>query len=414
MIEITLEQARTLQINALGLGQPKQKNAEPEDLLNIINGLGLIQIDTIHIVARSHYFVLWSRLGEYPQSWLDDLLSQGQLFEYWAHAACLIPIQDFPLFRAKMLIERDRITDTQSWFYRNSDFIQQILSHIRQNGPVKSSEFKHCATRGGTWWDWKAEKSALEQLYDIGELMIARREKFQRVYDLTERIYPQVLELEPFSPEIVKKQLVERTIKILGIALPEWVPDYYRIKKTGILELLNEMLTEGVLLQVKVGNWEKPTYIHRDQLPTLDQIADNKISADTTHILSPFDPLVWDRNRLKTLFGMEYQIECYLPASKRKFGYWILPILHKDTMIGRMDVKANRQNRIFEVKSIFLDTGITITEELITDLAETLITCASWHHTPSVNIDYVNDEKLKLGLLQKIQNHTDQNLANRL
>jgi len=403
MIEISLEQARTLQIYSLGLGRTLGRNPELIDVLNVIHQLGLLQLDTIHVIARSHYFVIWSRLGYYPYGWLDELLVKSQLFEYWAHAACLIPIEDYPIFRTKMLSERQRITDSQSWYFRNSDFIQHILRHIQKNGPVKSSDFKPETARGGTWWDWKAEKSALEQLYDIGELMIARREKFQRVYDLAERVNQRVLNLDPVELEIGKRILIERTIKILGVALPEWIADYYRLKKAGIPSIIADLVDKGIVYPIQIENWRKTAYIHRDQLSVLEKIIKGYISAKTTHLLSPFDPLVWDRFRLKTLFGMEFQVECYTPASKRKYGYWLLPVLHKERMIARVDLKANRQRKVFEVKGLFLEDGVLITDEMIHSLARCLVDCAAWHQTPQVEIMYAYSDELKNEVTKRIK-----------
>lgn len=406
MLELTLPQARSLQILSLGLGRPRQQPASKEDLLAALRGMGVLQIDTIHIISRSHYVVMWSRLGDYPRAWLDELLAEGRLFEYWAHAACLIPVEDFPLLRPRMIAERSRITDEKSWYYRNAQFIQSIREHLRENGAMRSADFKPEVPRGGTWWDWKAEKSALEQLYDIGEVMVARREKFQRVYDLAERIYPQGLEQMPMDWESARRMLLEKTVRILGVTQPGWVADYYRYKKSGITDILKSMEPDGTLVPVRVAGWKNMAYIHRDNLELAGRIVDGSEKATGTHILSPFDPLVWDRTRLKHTFGMDFQLECYLRAGDRKYGYWLLPVLQDDEMTVRMDVKANRQAGVFEVKGLFPEPGIQFTPGRIAGLAAALRDFARWHGLQAVSAGYCPDEKLKQALQSALDRQT--------
>lgn len=402
MIELTLPQARAVQILSLGLGQPVTQPATKEDLLEQIRRLGVLQIDTIHIMARSHYFVMWCRLGAYPQQWLDDLLADKLLFEYWAHAACFIPMEDYPLYRWRMDATQRQWTDPDTWLCRNAEFTRRILDHIRENGSVKSVDFVPEDGISGTWWSWKAEKSALEQLFDLGEVMIARREKFQRVYDLTDRLHPGIKERPAFNAEEVRKVFAERTVKSLGVAFPQWIADYYRIRKSAMDHLLGEMVDREVIVPVKVAGFEISGYIHAASLPILEEIASGRIAPTTTHILSPFDPLVWDRARLNGLFGMDFRVECYTVAEKRKYGYWLLPILHRDEMIGRMDVKANRQRKVFEVKGLFLEEGITATDDMLDGLSKTLTDCAAWHQTPQVEISHCPNAHLKSGLELRI------------
>ena len=402
MIELTLQQARYLQILSLGLGHPVIQPVTREALLDQIRRLGVLQIDTIHIVARSHYFVLWSRLGAYPQHWLDDLLADKQLFEYWAHAACFIPIEDYPLYRWRMDATQRQWTDPNAWLCRNAEFTRRILEHIHENGAVRSSDFVPESGIRGTWWSWKAEKSALEQLFDLGDVMIARREKFQRVYDLADRLHPGIKEWPAFTVEEARKVFAERTVKSLGVAFPQWIADYFRIRKPGLDRLMRELVEREMIMPVKVEGFESSGYIHTASLQLLEEISSGRIAATTTHILSPFDPLVWDRARLNGLFGMDFRVECYTVAEKRKYGYWLLPILHRDEIIGRMDVKANRQRKVFEVKGLFLEDGISVTDDLLDELGKTLTACAAWHQTPQVEISNCPNVRLKSGLESQI------------
>ncbi len=190
MLEITLQQARNIQILSLGLGKRDTRIATKDDILAEIIQMGVLQIDTIHVVARSPYLVLWSRVGNYPQHWLEELLEEKRIFEYWAHAASFLPIEDYPLFRWEMDSRSNRWADPDTWLGQNSTFSKDLLEYVRNNGPVKSADFKRSDGIKGSWWDWKAEKIALEQLFLLGELMISKRERFQRVYDMAERVHP--------------------------------------------------------------------------------------------------------------------------------------------------------------------------------------------------------------------------------
>ena len=402
MLEVTLKQARKMQILTLGLGKRKSDNPTKDDLLAEITRMGVLQIDTIHVVARSPYLVLWSRIGNYPQNWLDELLEEKKLFEYWAHAASFLPIEDYPLFRWEMDARSNRWNDLETWLGKNATFSRDLLEHVRDHGPVKSADFKRGDGIRGTWWDWKAEKIALEQLFLLGEIMIAKRERFQRVYDITERVLPRQNHNHGYTHSEAHQILIARTIRALGIALPKWIPDYYRLPGTGLDKTLKLLVEHGEVFPIRIAGIETPGYIHSDNLQLLESVATTSVKTAETNILSPFDPLVWDRARLKTLFGVEYRLECYLPKPKRKFGYWLLPILHKDAIIGKMDAKANRQRKVFEVKSLSLEDGVTMTEEMIDGLCRTLIECAQWHKTPSVEIVNCPDINLLIALRERI------------
>ncbi len=197
--------------------------------------------------------------------------------------------------------------------------------------------------------------------------------------------------------------LTGRTIKALGVALPQWIPDYYRLPKTGQKKLLNSLEELGEIQPIKIIGIETPGFIHSDNLQLLEAVVAGRTLATETKILSPFDPLVWDRTRMKAMFGVDYRLECYLPKPKRKFGYWMLPILHKDAIIGKMDAKANRQSKVFEVKSLLLEDGVSITDELVNGLSQTLVDCAQWHKTPVVEIQNCTDTKLKSALKASIE-----------
>jgi uncharacterized protein YcaQ len=388
IVSISIQIARQVMLAAQALDRLPDHPAVKADVLEAVRRMGLLQIDTIHVVNRSPYLVLWSRLGDYQPEWLDELLAEGALFEYWSHAACFLPIEDYPLYRRLML---DAIQDRTwpvkwavKWSQENPEAIERIRSHLRENGSVRSVEFENKNHSTGGWWNWKEEKNALEALHLTGEVMIARRQNFQRVYDLRQRILPGWDDAAVPSTEELRRTLILRAVRALGIAFPAWVPDYFRQPKKGLPQQLEALAAEGLLVRVEVEGFESPAYVHPDRLGFLAEAASGNHEPTLTTLLSPFDPLVWDRQRARQLFDFDYTIECYTPAPKRRYGYFTLPILHRGRLVGRLDPKAHRAQGVFEVKALHLEPGVPASEALAVDLAATLRQLAAWHGTPDL------------------------------
>jgi len=385
---ISIQTARRVMLAAQGLDRAPDRPAAKADILEAVRRMGLLQIDTIHVVARSPYLVLWSRLGDYKPEWLDELLAEGAIFECWAHAMCFLPIEYYPLHRRRML---DAIQDgvlpvkwAVKWSRENPKAMKRVRSHLRENGAVRSAEFESKGRPPGGWWNWKEEKDALEALFLTGEVMIARRQNFQRVYDLRERIMPGWDDALNPSTEELRRTLTLRAVCALGIAFPAWAPDYFRQPKKGIAQHLEALAADGLLLRVEVEGFERPAYVHPDRLSQLEEAASGSREPTLTTLLSPFDPLVWDRQRARELFDFDYTIECYTPAPKRRYGYFTLPILNRGRLIGRLDPKAHRSKGFFEIKAIHLEPNIPPSEEVIADLAAVLHRLAAWHGTPDL------------------------------
>jgi len=391
---ISTRVARQVMLAAQGLDRAPDQPAVKADILEVVRRMGVLQIDTIHVVARSHLLVLWSRLGDYRPAWLDEHLAEGALFEYWAHAACFLPIEDYPIYRRRMLDAiRDKVRPVKwavEWSQEHPEIMQRVRSHLRENGAVRSIEFENKSRPSGGWWNWKEEKDALEAMLLTGEVMIARRQNFQRVYDLRERVLPGWEDAAIPSTEELRRTLALRTVKALGIAFPAWVPDYFRQTKKGMPQRLEALAAEGLLLRVEVEGFEGPAYVHPDQLGLLEEAASGSREATLTTLLSPFDPLVWDRQRARELFDFDYMIECYTPAPKRRYGYFSLPILHRGQLIGRLDPKAHRAQGVFEIKALHLEPGVAVSEELTVELAAVLRGLAAWHATPDLVIRQSN------------------------
>ena len=402
-INLSKQQVKQVMLATLGLLTPPRRKAGKADVLASIRQIHNLQIDTISVVARAHQHILWSRLGSYQTNWLEELHAEGQLFEYFSHAVCLLPIEDYPLFRALMrekFVGWDNIRD---WGHKNADILDQILDHIHQNGAVRSSDFESKESRGA-WWDWKVEKVALEHLYYRGDLMIARRESFQRVYDLRERVLPTWNDAQTPEYPVAVRELIRKAIKALGVANNTWAANYFYIKKAETAAAIEQLLAEGAIFPVSVeGLKGGPFFAHVENEPFLEAALAGDLPATHTTILSPFDPLISDRGRMKELFDFDYSIECYTPAPKRKYGYFVLPILHQGQLIGRMDAKAWRKEGRLQVIRLYLEPGIRITAGLTKALAKTLRAYASWQGLNSVVVDWADSEKLRAGLMAHLE-----------
>jgi uncharacterized protein YcaQ len=391
MLKLSQAAARGLMVAAQGLHQHSTSPATKDDVRRIIRQMHVLQIDTIHVVARSPYLVLWSRVGDYPQRWLDDLLAEGALFEYWSHAACFLPIEDYPLYRSLILNRRTWNEKSWSaWREKNAELVDRIATHIRENGPVRSSDFERTDGKKGGWWNWKDEKIALEGLWFSGDLMVTKRHNFQRVYDLRERVLPTWDDAQAPDLETVYETFLLNTVKALGVTKTAWMPDYFRIPKKVAQPVITRLVKRGQIVPVEVEGWDVPGYFHPDARAAVEAAADGAIPVSKTTLLSPFDPMVWDRARAQELFDFTYQIECYTPAPKRVYGYFTLPILYNNRLIGRLDPKAHRQDGLFEVKALHLEPGVVPDDHLIAEVKAAIQACAAWHQTPTVVVRQSN------------------------
>ncbi|MEJ8674486.1 winged helix-turn-helix domain-containing protein [Chromobacterium amazonense] len=390
---LSLQQARHLQLAAQGLLAAPRRKASKTDVLAAVRRMALLQIDTISVVARSPYLVLYSRVGAYDPAWLDQLLAEGALFEYWAHEACFVPMEDYGLMRRRML-------DTtwmgwkysQRWYEQHRAAIEAIVERIREHGPVRSADFERKNGKGNGWWDWKPEKRHLETLFTLGRLMVKERRAFQRVYDLSERVLPDWDDARDLpTPEEARLEQVRNSCRALGLVKAGWVADYYRLKRAPYGELLHGLADKGELIPVKVEGWGHDAFVHASLAAELELATAGTLNSGNTAILSPFDPLVWDRKRALELFDFDYKIECYTPAPKRKYGYFTLPILNRGKLVGRLDAKAHRAQGVFEVKSLHLEPGLRVSQRLSDDLKRALSRMADWHGTPRLAIGQAPD-----------------------
>ena len=384
---LSLADARNLHLAAQGLLNKPRRRASLEDIPATISRMSLLQIDTINIVARSPYLVLFSRLGNYPAQWLDESLARGELMEYWAHEACFMPRSDFRLIRHRMLApEKMGWKYKDAWMQEHEAEIAQLIQHIHDKGPVRSADFEHPRKGASGWWEWKPHKRHLEGLFTAGKVMVIERRNFQRVYDLTHRVMPDWDdERDLVSQTEAEIIMLDNSARSLGIFREQWLADYYRLKRPALAAWREARAEQQQIIAVhveKLGN----LWLHDDLLPLLERALAGKLTATHSTVLSPFDPVVWDRKRAEQLFDFSYRLECYTPAPKRQYGYFVLPLLHRGQLVGRMDAKMHRQTGIFEVISLWLQEGIKPTTTLQKGLRQAITDFTNWQQATRVTL----------------------------
>lgn len=390
--QLSLRAARHLHLAAQGLLHKPRRRAQAQDIPAAISRMSLLQIDTINVVARSPYLVLFSRLGDYPQSWLEQALARGDIFEYWAHEACFLPRADFGLVRHNMLQPENMGWKYRTgWMQEHEQDIAQLLEHVRINGPVRSADFAHPRKGAGGWWEWKPHKRHLEGLFTAGKLMVKARHNFQRIYDLTERVQPQWDDARDLPPrEVARQQMLLNSARSLGIFLPTWLADYYRLRNVVLAPLLAQWQAQGEIIAVEVERLGA-MWLHRSLEPLLARAQAGTLRATHSTVLSPFDPVVWDRKRAEQFFDFRYRLECYTPAPKRQYGYFVLPLLHRGALVGRMDAKIHRKAGYLEVINLWLEEGIKPGVGLATGLGAALDDFARWQGAHEIRFTSLPD-----------------------
>jgi uncharacterized protein len=313
------------------------------------------------VLCRSHYLPLFSRLGNYDQSALDRRTLESknrELFECWAHEASLVPMERHPLMRWRM--DRARRGDgTYKQMNRfgkdEKTYLKSLLKFIESRGPVAQSDLPQQHKGTGGWWGWSRNKLALETLFDQGLLTTARRDKFERIYDLTERVIPShILSMPTPREHEAMVDLIDLSGQALGVATAFDLRDYFRLPVEAAAQATKEAIASGILIPVEVEGWKQQAFLHREaKLPR---------TAGVSALVTPFDPICWDRIRTERIFGFHYRIELYTPAPKRKFGYYVLPFLNGDSFAGRVCLKADRENGVLRANASHIEDGRHTTE----------------------------------------------------
>lgn len=375
---LSITAARALALHAQGLATPNSKEPAPtlDAIYSMVERLGCVQIDTLHMVRRAQYLTLWSRLGRYDPTDFDRLLfdpGERRLFEHWRHAASIIPLKWYRYQMPQMI----HILDHNWWGRwltenRNREMLDLVRKRIRQEGARRAQDFEYNGTKRGSWWDWKPAKYALEYLYTTGELMIADRVNFQRVYDLREQVLPEWVDTRAATIEEARQFYVEQAVRALGVCQPAQAAEYAYLRRGMARPFIDELAQAGIVRPVRVelqSGKHAEMIVHRDNLPWLEQAADGALHAERTTFINPFDSLLWARGRDQQLWGFRATLEAYKPQPKRIWGYYCLSILHRDRLVGRFDPKLERKTGTLRLKALYLEPGIGPDEELVTDVA---------------------------------------------
>jgi len=333
--------------------------------------MGLVQLDSVNAVARSHYLPFFSRLGPYRADDLDGLAYDDRVaFEYWGHAASLIPIEQYGLFRHRMDARTPR-GRARRLMEERPGYVESVLQEVRERGPLTVSQLTDAGERTGPWWGYNRGKIALEWLFTKGEVAVDRRVNFTRHYDVTERVIPAELRaVSSATRDEAHRSLLEIAARAHGIGTDADLADYHRLRLPDARKRLDELVEEGRLRRVSVERWAKPAY-----MPSADGAAPAPIKARA--LLSPFDPVVWNRERASRLFGFDYRIEVYVPARNRKYGYYVLPFLMGERFAARVDLKADRARGRLLARAAFAEDGCD-TDEVAAALAGELRVIAGW------------------------------------
>ncbi|WP_461632263.1 winged helix-turn-helix domain-containing protein [Labilibaculum euxinus] len=360
---LSIQDARKLVLLSQKLPPVKQKGTTLEATLSAIEHLGYIQIDTISVIQRAHHHTLWNRNPGYETSHLERLIADKKVFEYWSHAAAYLPMCDY---RFSLVRKQEIASGKQKhWYDRDEKMMKLVLHRITNEGPLMAKDFEHTGKKKMDWAS-KPAKRALEYLFMQGDLMIPNRQNFHKVYDLTERVLPEDIDTSAPLQDEYARFLITRYLQANGLGQASEMVYLLKNTKALISSALQEMHSNGELVQVAVG--ENNYYALQDSLELLKK----PLFRSKLKILSPFDNLLIQRKRMQTIFDFNYQIECYVPEPKRRYGYFSLPILWDGSLIARMDCKADRKESLFHIQYLVLESGLVKTEAFTLALCKEL------------------------------------------
>ncbi len=372
---ISNEQARKLALNAQGF------QGQFSSLADVLATTQVFQLDSVNVFERAHLLPAFSRMGAYPLAEFENwAFAQPEVTEYWAHCAALITKEDWTLFDFKRSRTLAR-EDFQKLLKSQAKLIDWVKAELRQNGPMTVSQFEHDQNkRKGSWWGWSEVKLLLEQLHDCGLLVSAGRSKFSRRYALPEQVE---LPTPALSPDEQKLALIRKSIKALGVGTLEDITDYFRFRGYETKPLVAQLIEAGEVIEVAVSGWEKTGYaLAAENLEQGLEIGERQV-----RLLSPFDPVTWHRDRALRLYDFDYKIEIYTPEAKRKYGYYTLPILYKDRLVGRVDLKNDRKAKTLNVLSLWSEPWLTKAElkAITPELVKELKLAANWVGAEKLN-----------------------------
>jgi uncharacterized protein YcaQ len=378
---LSLAAARRIALAAQGFGRPRPTNPTGRQVRDLVRRLGVVQIDSVNVLARTHYLPVFSRLGDYPRAALEDAAwgKKPALFEYWGHEASLMPVENQPLLRWRMARARagEMWTGLSRFGRERADYIDTVLKEIERRGPVTGGDFATGPRGAPGWWSWSEGKRALEWLFWAGLITTRTRRGFERVYDLTDRVLPPaVRDASTPSEADAQRELVRIAARALGIATASDLRDYFRLTLADSRARVAELVEAGELQPVTVLGWRQPAYLW----PSARR--PRRIAAQA--LLSPFDNLIWTRDRTERLFGVRVRLEIYTPTHKRTHGYYVLPFLQDEAITARVDLKSDRKARQLLVQAAWAEPEAT--PDTPARLADELAQMARWLDLDGVTV----------------------------
>ncbi len=396
---LTKSQARKIILHAAGLSKRAQFGKGKEAVYKLIDHLGFLQIDTIHVVERAHHHAIASRVPDYKPEWLEQLQADGRIFEFWTYAAGYMPMHSF---RFSLPVKESFLSRRKPLTQAEINLMKKVLSRISREGPLMARDFENDRVKKSSgWWDWRPSKLALERMHLDGRLMTIRRKDFQKVYDLPENVIRGDVDTTMPTSEEFAKHVIRRTLKALGIAYLKDIVYNSRYVKSSVKEELERLVAAGEICSVEViGLKNQPLYM-------LSEYKSRKIGlTGDAFILSPFDALNVYRHRLRNFFDFDYQVECFVPLPKRKYGYFSLPVLIGDTFVARMDSKANRKERMLTIHNLHFES-IKLSKPMVVKVCHAIKTFAKFNQCEAIAIKKSNDKLLLKTIRKALSGYSD-------
>lgn len=380
---MTADAARRLILASTGLAKsPRSATPDRRHFRRVMDTIDLVQLDSVNVSARTHYWVFYSRLGPYDQGKLDDWLwRSGEHFEYWAHEASILPKTRYPLLEYRM-----RDAQPGRWVSEvlasHPGYMEAVLAEVTERGPLRVGDLEDPGGRTGPWWGYGKGKMALEWHFHAGAIGVEERVNFARLYRAIDQIIPHDLLGRFVDRDAALIALLERSARAVGVGTVTDIADYYRIKNRDAARLLPDLVRRGIVRQVEVEGWGADAFRHVE--------ASIPRSVDITALVSPFDPLIWFRERTERVFGLRYRIEIYVPAPKRVYGYYVLPFLMDGRIVARVDLKTDRAAQVLRIKAAHLEPGMD--QRAVTPrLAAYLQMTAAWLGCKSIDVESWGD-----------------------
>ena len=343
------------------LARPRTRRLTASSLVGFVEDVGGLQIDSINVVERGHHLTLWSRFGPYDRAAVEGIAYRRRLlFEYWAHAACLVPASHYPAWRRAMLDYSVRNRAWGAWLKTNRRVLRAVEDALAEGGPLGSADFEHRRAPGssGGWWNWKPAAHALDYLWMSGRALVHSRSHFRKSFDLCERVMPGAAASEPLTQEAFRRWHLRQSLRALGAASETDLRMYLTFPRLAAAErrqVLRAALEAGEVVEVEVEDDRGRHFALAEDLPALAAAGRRRRPAAGTTLLSPFDSFLWHRDRTRRLFGFDYTLEVYTPGHRRVHGYYSLPIFHDGQLVGRLDPKAHRAERRLEVRAVHFE-----------------------------------------------------------